>query len=393
MGHNARPMATRQTAPIHIAAVPDRTPLSAQQKKFNALIKRITTQRGQLQDWGVAVTAYRERHAHELRPLLDEYRTLNIELVHLLDGMAARKLTKGERALLHELIAGMAGDLAEQVRDDATREALRTLYNRYAPSDYDAEQAEQEAEFDRLTRDVARNLFGVDMEGVDLDSPEEVARRVEEQMQARQQRAEEQRAAHQTRRSKKPGVREQRRQQAAQQASQSLREIYRKLASSLHPDRESDPAERERKTALMQRANQAYDAGNLLELLELQWQAEQIDPARIASFSDERLTHYNHVLAEQLDGLQRQVSDTAMAFAAEFGLSPMRHYQPAKLMALLRAQIQELQLDMHELRLFLRDLRDDPAELKRWLKRERAMARHRQEWDLLPPQLLDDLFR
>lgn len=390
MGHNAEPMATRQTAPIHIAAAPDRTPLSAQQKKFNALIKRITAQRGQLQDWGVAVMAYRERHAHEFRPLLDEYCMLNVELVQLLDGMAARKLTKGERALLHELIAGMAGDLAEQVHDDATREALKALCNRYAPSDHDAEQ---EAELDRLTRDVARNLFGVDMEGVDLDSPEEVARRVEEQMQARQQRAEAQRAAHQARRSKKPGVREQRRQQAAQQASQSLREIYRKLASSLHPDRESDPAERERKTALMQRANQAYDAGNLLELLELQWQAEQIDPARIASFSDERLTHYNHVLAEQLDGLQRQVSGAAMAFAAEFGLSPMQRYQPAKLMALLRTQIQELQLDMHELRLFLRDLREDPAELKRWLKRERAMARQEQEWDLLPPQLLDDLFR
>ena len=50
--------------------------------------------------------------------------------------------------------------------------------------------------------------------------------------------------------------------------SQSIREVYRKLAGALHPDRESDPQERERKTALMQRVNQAYAKNNLLQLLD-----------------------------------------------------------------------------------------------------------------------------
>lgn len=48
------------------------------------------------------------------------------------------------------------------------------------------------------------------------------------------------------------------------QLSLSIRELYRKLASALHLDRESDLQERKWKTALMQRANHAYSKNNLL---------------------------------------------------------------------------------------------------------------------------------
>ena len=326
------------SAPIHIASTPAQAPLSAAQKKFNSLVQRIARQREQLQAWDGAVAAYRERHAREFLPLIDEYHGLHVELLQLLDGMAGRKLSKADRALLDELIADMASGIANGARDEATREAMKTLYNRYASGDYDSEMAEADAEADRVAKEVARELFGLDMDGVNLDSPEEVARRVEEQLQAAQEHAEQQRAAHQARRRKKPSAREQKQQLEAKQASQSVREIYRKLASSLHPDREADPAERERKTALMQRANQAYEGGNLLELLQLQWEAEQIDPARLASFSDERLKHYNRVLAEQLAELQHEVEGAEMAFTHEFGVSPVQRLKPAGLQALLRTQ-------------------------------------------------------
>ena len=42
----------------------------------------------------------------------------------------------------------------------------------------------------------------------------------------------------------------------AQDAKAALRSIYRQLASALHPDREPDPVERERKSALMARPTQ-----------------------------------------------------------------------------------------------------------------------------------------
>ena len=98
-----------------------------------------------------------------------------------------------------------------------------------------------------------------------------------------------------------------RRDDAAQRASHSVREVFRKLASRLHPDRETDAGERTRKTLLMQQANQAYQADDLLTLLTLQLQTEQIDGQYLAGLPDARLNPYNQVLREQLRVLQQEV--------------------------------------------------------------------------------------
>src|SRR5205823_1944963 len=99
-----------------------------------------------------------------------------------------------------------------------------------------------------------------------------------------------------------------------QKISESIREDYRKLISALHPDRELDPAERERKNRLMQRANVAYDNRNLLELLELQLEIEQIDQSMINTPSKSRLKHYNQVLTEQYKELRQEISEIEMSF-------------------------------------------------------------------------------
>jgi hypothetical protein len=362
-----------RTAPIHIGAEHHAAPLSPQQKKFNTHVQRIAAQRELLVAWDEAVAAYRTRHAAEYLPLAARHHALLSELAHLLDAQAGRKgLSKVDGATLSEIVAEMAAGLADSTPDAAARDALKALYTRHSGADYDAAEAEAQD----AARAMAQEIFGLDLEGVDLDSPEDLARRVEAQMRARQQQAEQARAAHQAaRRQKKPGARERQAQEETRQATQSVREIYRKLASSLHPDRESDPAERARKTALMQRVNQAYAANRLLDLLQLQLEAEQIAPDHIAGLGDERLKHYNRILAEQLAGLQHEVQGVQHAFCMEFGLDPFRPYKPAKLMAGLRAQLQQLEGDLHRLRTELRVLRDDPAELKRWLKRERAAMR------------------
>jgi hypothetical protein len=370
---------TSSHTPLHIRAADATVPLSPQQKKFNTQVQRIAAQRQLLADWEQAATALRSRRAAEYEPLLAAHLALLCELVQWLDAEASpRKLSKADRATLGETIAELAGDLTDGARDEATRTAMQALYARYADADVDAET---DAITDDMARAMAQELFGLDMEGVDLDSPEDIARHVEEQMQARQAQAEQAREAHQSkRRAKKPSARERQAQQEAQQASQSVREIYRKLASSLHPDRETDPDERARKTALMQRVNQAYAANKLLDLLQLQLEAEQIDPEHIAGLSEERLKAYNRVLAEQLAELQHEVLAAEAALCAEFGLDPFRRHKPTTVMAALRAQIQQVQMDSHRLRQQLRTLREEPAELKPWLKAQREAFRAREDF-------------
>jgi len=93
-------------------------------------------------------------------------------------------------------------------------------------------------------------------------------------------------------------------------------------ARELHPDREPDAAQRERKTALMARANRAYDADDLMTLLTLQLELEQIDADGIAALPDVRLRHYNRVLKEQQATLEGELALLQMPACAVMGDAP-----------------------------------------------------------------------
>lgn len=155
--------------------------------------------------------------------------------------------------------------------------------------------------------------------------------------------------------------------QVIQEASQSLREVYRKLASALHPDREPDEEERARKTALMQEANQAYAAGNLLALLEMQLQAEQIDKARLQSLDERRLAHYITVLQEQLAELQQETGKLETWFRAAMGASPGSGMPARKADRMITAEAQRLRGDLEWLAQHTR-LLADPEATREWLR-------------------------
>jgi hypothetical protein len=128
--------------------------------------------------------------------------------------------------------------------------------------------------------------------------------------------------------------------QAERKATQSVREIYRKLASALHPDRETNASEHRRKTALMQRTNQAYAQNDLLQLLALQIEIEQIDAAALADLPEARLRHYNEVLNEQLQVLESQLQAQTVPFHLQFGLAE-REIVPQRVDQALSANIAE----------------------------------------------------
>jgi hypothetical protein len=157
-------------------------------------------------------------------------------------------------------------------------------------------------------------------------------------------------------------------------ARQSLREIYRKLASAVHPDRESDPERREAKNALMQTINQAYAANDLLTLFETQMQIEQIDSTHISKTSTQRLKQYNKLLAEQLSELKTAVTDMQVAFCMDHDLTPGAGLNPQKLSHLIQRQARGMRAEVAQQQQFLRVLADK-ASTRRWLKQQRAFAR------------------
>lgn len=210
--------------------------------------------------------------------------------------------------------------------------------------------AQQGAETFQQTDALASRLFGVELDADDgAGSPDELAQRIAEEVQkaaAGQAQLAEARKKGRKKGNKqgaKAAAREALREQAEQGASRAIREVFRKLASALHPDRESDLDERARKTALMQQANQAYAARDLLALLELQLSLEQIDPSALASMAEDRLVCYNLVLEEQSQCLEQEIAEVTAPFMMNMGSPPPRALTPAGVQQALDEDVRELQ--------------------------------------------------
>jgi hypothetical protein len=341
--------------------------LTPAQKRFNTLIRQIERARQTLGEWGESIPVYRKAHAQVLKPLRDEllagYRVWVLALDAALDRPG---WTRTERAELRDLLCGSARQL---IAGDGGDEHMKALFDKHAEVDYDAAERERV----RAMKEMAEAMSGLDLgDGEDIETEADVARRFKEGLREQMQAEEAARAA--TAAGRRKSAAQQRREAEAQQATQSLREIYRKLASALHPDREPDPQLREEKTALMQRVNQAYESHDLLALLQLQLQIEQIDESHIANASEQRLKHYNKVLAEQLAKLRDEAARVEYEFRAEFALPPGEGWKPSRLGQILEQVSRQWRASLHEQQRDIAMLAD-LASTKRWLKHQRLVRR------------------
>jgi len=342
----------------------DAPTLSKGQKSFNALIKQIENRRKRLADWETATTQFQTRYASEFLPLKRTSTNLKIRMAHSLDQAYEHGgLTKPERRKISALIIELTGDLIDE---DAS---LKTLYNKYSPTDFDRETAIKAAEMKAML--VA--ALGVDLgDDAELHSHEALLQRARahiEQQAAKKAAIASKREARRAAREKsaKQLAAEAREQEEQAQISLSIREVYRKLASALHPDRETDPQERDRKTRLMQRVNEAYDKNNLLQLLELQLELEHIDQRSINHISEARLTHYNEILKDQVRELDRQIHRVEMTFRYTYGYRRFGALSPDAVLQHLAADIDALHQTIHNIEQDLTAF-DDIKDLRRMLK-------------------------
>ncbi len=264
---------------VSIAPGHNQASLSRGQKAFNTLIRQIEKRRNRLRAWEAVMPAFQKKYVDELLPLERQSTHLHVKMVYPLDGAFDEKgLTKGERRTISELIGGLARDLIEESNDSQ----LKVIYNRHSQSDYDSDAA---AELEDM-KFALEAMLGVELgDDIDMSSPDEVLHRAHARMEEQQSQEAAANQAREARRAKRKKSAKHLAAQAEQEAeqaelSQTIRELYRKLASDLHPDREADPQERERKTGLMQRANQAYGKNDLLKTAGTATGARAHRPAR-----------------------------------------------------------------------------------------------------------------
>ncbi|WP_175995574.1 molecular chaperone DnaJ [Burkholderia stabilis] len=367
-------MTARRGAAVVIAPSHETASLSKAQKTFNTLVKEIEKRRERLGAWDAVMPAFQKKFVDGLLPLEQASTALRIELLHRLDDAFLQKgLSKAEQRTLSELIAGMARNLLD-VSDDAQ---LKGIYDRHRASGHGDKAA---ADPEPVKPEPAPDVEATD----DLDSlsPDELAARMQAEQDEQFRRdmaAHEAREAQRAKRKKAPKQSAAQAKREAEQAesSRSIREVYRKLASALHPDRETDPKEQERKTVLMQRVNLAYAKGNLLQLLELQLEIEQIDRRAIDGLGEERLTRYNGILEDQLRELDQEIVHVETGFRRTYGIAPSVKVAPDTVVRMLTRDIAGMQRSNHDLSVALREF-DDPEKVRDWLKdvkRQHAWSR------------------
>ena len=225
----------------------------------------------------------------------------------------------------------------------------------------------------------ARATSGNEGGDVDMRSPEAVAAHVEAQVRARAEAAgEDVDDTPFSEPPRRPSARQQAREarQAAEEKamSQTVRDVYRKLASALHPDREPDETERVRKTALMSEANTAYARKDLVTLMQIQLRAELADPTAVSRLADDRLAALTLLLKQQVAGLERERAARQGQLAAEFELPHAQVANPNTLRQALLAQVAGLEAQLAQLEQDLAAAQDAAA-LKRWLNRQREAPR------------------
>ncbi|OGT21966.1 MAG: molecular chaperone DnaJ [Gammaproteobacteria bacterium RBG_16_57_12] len=354
------------TQVIRITAEQTRATLSPAQNKFNGLIKKIDVQKKLLAEWQESLARCQQDALTKLEPLKKTLSEHQAQMVLLLDRLfTSHKFTHAQQEKLAHLICETCDELINlHQRDD-----LKPLYNKYGADDFDEHAQETEDMATNFLKTMMEEAFGVELGGDEFDfdprDPHGAAERLAEKIKQRQERAEA--ARPKRKKTAKQLAKEAREQEETAKVSKSIQAVYRQLVAALHPDREPDPAERERKTELMQKVTVAYGNKDLLQLLELQLAVEQIDQDKLNNIAEDRLKHYNKILQNQLDELREEVMLMEMQIGRQLQVAPFEVLSPKRVTLMLKDDIRHLQGEIARLK---RDLQQfqDVRQLKQWLK-------------------------
>ena len=348
---------------VRISSKTDKKTLSAAQKQFNSLTKKIDQQKKLLLEWKETIPLYRQKIEAEYDPLDNTLNAHRAEMAKLFDQHYDNPLfKKTDKSKIKHLICSISENLIAEFGMDE----LKPLFNKYSDNDYDVITQENDVAIGDMMKGIMENMLNMKLDNdADLSSPEKFQAHLKEKLREKAEFASI--PVKERKKTKKQLEKEAREQEEQTLASKSVREVYRKLVTVLHPDREQDEQERERKTELMQCLNTAYDKKDLLQLLALQLEIEQIDPAHLSHIADSRLKHFNKVLKEQLAELEQENHQVEAMFKMDLQQPFYVSLSPKRLMAIVAEDIQSLQEDIISIQKEWEEFQN-PATLKVWLK-------------------------
>ena len=309
---------------------------SPQQKKLNRLIERIEQQKQELAAWQNAQADIQNYTRSKLLPVYSElHAVLFTQLDTLWNHLASDVFSKADLTQIDTKIAALAKMLKKSQMLTSTQkeqvEKVDTFYMQHAEHIRSKKTKANSIQNHDLAETVEQNV-DVDWENYEYDSAQYEAER-ERAKQLKQQ---------------------EKREQAAKIAEQSLKTVYLKITAMIHPDREPDEVKKLKKTELLQKVNEAYAAQDLFYLLKLQLQLEINKSLSSKALSSEQVKFYQLALEAQSQSLQGQLDEIFASFH-------------------LSSHINTKQLKMSDVN---KVIDQDATELKQQLKWEKERLKH-----------------
>jgi hypothetical protein len=322
---------------------------SKEQQRFQAKQAQIETYKAQLAEQRALAQDFERRYVAAISPIERKKTHLSLSIILYLDRrLDAKGLSKTIRAEMAEIIVMITQSLMYgnvQTEHVPTIEALQAKHSVASQGGGDAFSEKIDAIFEEVLRSDWNEQL--------KDQQQEFAREAAKK-------------AHLASRAKKSKVKDKDTVDEID-AQQSLREVYRRLVSLLHPDREPDAAERLRKTALMVEANAANAKQDLLALLQIQWRVLAQNADAISQIADAKLRQFNLMLDKQLTTLERELSTEEFKFRRNFGIGQAQSLQAKTLSRVLRDHVNHGKDDLEQMADSL-DLIQDDVGLKYWVR-------------------------
>lgn len=336
--------------------------LTTQGRRFYTLALQIAQVRQKLKKWQENMGMFRQGYTEELLPLRAELTAARRQCVFALDELlGSPDWTRAQRDTLSKVVCNNAAELLYG-QDD---ESLKAVYDKYAEGDFDTKR-EQMLSTVRNMMKVKFDLNAVDGEKIGV--PVDVQRKRRSEMESKQPEIGA-KHLHQG-----GDASQQRCDEVSMQVAQAVHEIFRNVSKRLRPEHDGDCMQGDVKAVLRHRANQAYEANDLLTLLELQFEVEQIEAVCIEKLSDDRLKIYNAILGDHLVQLRKEVLKVEVGFCTDFGLMPTRGMNPNNLRQLLEQNIRQLRANLNH-QLHNMSMLADSETTRQWLEQYKQSLR------------------
>lgn len=284
----------------------EKTKLTKDQQAFNRLITRIQNLEKSIESDKENADLLFNYFEKEVRPQIVLLAEKKVQFA-----VALNELTN--RIQLSNKVLDQISDLIVYSLDEAFEvitptQEIEDLYDDWSETPYQDILQSQKEEVKDMFEHLFKDMFGkkVDLDGVDMDDPESVARFQAKMKSVFEAENHDDSKKNTRKKSKREQQLEEQEKAAELIKSKSLRSIYISLSKVLHPDTETDEELKSQKMELMKSVTIAYEQKDLKTLLRLEMEWVYKTSEHLEQLAADKLKIYTSVLKERVSELEME---------------------------------------------------------------------------------------